>query len=72
MGDAAVADLEDGVAGDERGGVAVGAEAEVDEVEALGQGGFVFARGGVEVALGDRHRPQRRLVVHREAERPCG
>ena len=33
QGDAAVADLEHRVAGDQRGGVAVGAEAEVDEVE---------------------------------------
>ena len=61
-----------GSPGTQRGGVAVGAEAEVDEVEALGQRGFVFARRRLEVALGDRHRPQRRLVVHREAEDHVG
>ena len=53
------ADLEDRIARDERGGVAVGAEAEMDEVELLGQRGFVLAGGRLEVALGDRHRAQR-------------
>ena len=65
-------DLEHRVAGHQRGGVTVGPEAEVDEVELVGQRLVVVARGGLEVALGDRHRPQRRLVVHREAEHDVG
>ena len=69
---AAVRDLEHRVTRDQRGGVAVGTESEVDAVERLRQRVFVVVGGALEVALGHRHRPQRRLVVHREAEHHVG
>ena len=39
---------------------------------ALRQRGFVLAGAGLEVTLGDRHRPQRRLVLERETEDEVG
>ena len=65
--DVAIDDVEDGVAGHERGGVAVRAEAEVDEVELLGQGFRVEGRGRVEILGPDRHRPDVRGAAGREA-----
>jgi hypothetical protein len=46
--------------------VAVRAEAEVDQVEPLGELRAVAAGGGVEVVVGDRHRSQPRLEVERQ------
>ena len=73
QGDAAVGDLEHRVAGHERGGVAVGAEAEVDEVEALGQRAPRSVR-----AAASRSRSvtgigrSARLVAIEKAHRACG
>ena len=56
-GHPAIVDVEHRVARDQRRGVAVGPEAEMDEVEALGKLGLVARRRGVEVGVEHRHRP---------------
>ena len=53
--DVAIRDLEDGIAGHERGGVSVRAEPEVDEVELLGKRVRVYRGGSLEILGPDGH-----------------
>ena len=61
-----------GSSGHERGGVAVGADAEVREVEGVRQRLRVAVGGGLEVVVGDRHRADAALGADREALHQVG
>ena len=71
-GDSLVRHLENGVSGNQRRGVAVRAEAQVREVQRLRQGGRVAVGGGVQILVGDRHRPDAALSADREALHQVG
>ena len=65
--DALVGDIEDGVAGDQRGGMAVRAEAEMGEIEGLRQRRRIAVGRSLQVVVGHRHRADAALGADREA-----